>query len=97
MWVDQNLILSNYPDVNMFLQIFANPGKHDTMRMSLNMITTSLYVGLPLLWNGMMAWAGVRVGRAINNATAPLARPADGAGRQGGAIGKAALSKGVRR
>ena len=97
MWVDQNLILSMYPDVNVFLQIFANPGEHDAKRMLLNMITTSLYLGLPLLWSGMMAWAGVNVGRSIDNATAPLARPADDAGRQGGAIGKAAVSKGLRR
>ncbi len=46
MWVDQNLIQSMYPDVNVFLQIFANPGEHDTKRMLLNMITTSLYLGL---------------------------------------------------
>lgn len=97
MWVDQNLILSMYPDVNLFLQIFANPGEHDAKRMLLNMITTSLYLGLPLLWSGMMAWAGVQVGRSINNATAPLARPGEDAGRQGGAIGKAAVSRGVRR
>lgn len=97
LWVDQNLILSMYPDVNVFLQIFANPGEHDAKRMLLNMITTSLYLGLPLLWSGMMAWAGVNVGRAINNTTAPLARPADDAGRHGGAIGKAAVSKGIRR
>ncbi len=49
MWVDQNLILSMYPDVNVFLQIFTNPGEHDAKRMLLNMITTSLYLGLPLL------------------------------------------------
>ncbi len=97
LWVDQNLILSMYPDVNIFLQIFANPSEHDIKRLLLNMITTSLYLGLPLLWSGMMAWAGVSVGRTINNAMAPLARPADDAGRQGGAIGKAAVSKGLRR
>ena len=97
LWVDQNLIQSMYPDVNIFLQIFANPGEHDIKRMLLNMITTSLYLGLPLLWSGMMAWAGVQVGRSINNATAPLARPAEDAGRQGGAIGKAAVSRGLRR
>jgi len=44
-----------------------------------------------------MAWAGISVERSINNAMAPLARPADDAGRQGGAIGKAAVSKGLRR
>ena len=97
MWVDQNLIRSMYPDANVFLQIFANPGEHDIKRMLLNMITASLYLGLPVLWSGMMAWAGVQVGRSINNATSPLARPADDSGRQGGAIGKAAVSRGFRR
>ena len=95
MWVDQNLILSMYPDVNIFLQIFANPGEHDAKRMLLNMITTSLYLGLPLLWSGMMAWAGVKVGRGIESATNPLRAPAQDAGSQGGSIGKQALMKGA--
>ena len=77
MWVDQNLILSMYPDVNVFLQIFANPGEHDAKRMLLNMITTSLYLGLPLLWSGMMAMMRgvVSIGRSITAATSPLASP----------------------
>jgi hypothetical protein len=65
--------------------------------MLLNMITTSLYLGLPLLWSGMMAWVGVNVGRSIDNATAPLARAGEDAGRQGGAMGKAVASRGMRR
>jgi hypothetical protein len=93
MWVDQNLIQSMYPDVNVFLQIFANPGEHDTKRMLLNMITTSLYMGLPLLWSGMMAWAGVKVGQSIELATSPLRNPALDAGRQGGEMAKGALSR----
>ena len=97
MWVDQNLIQSMYPDVNVFLQIFANPGEHDTKRMLLNMITTSLYLGLPLTWSGMMAWVGVNVGRSIEVATNPLRRPAQDAGQRGGAIGKSVIQKGVRR
>jgi len=97
MWVDQNLILSMYPDANVFLQIFANPGEHDTKRMLLNMITTSLYLGLPLLWSGMMAWAGVQVGRSIEVATSALRNTAHDAGRQGGSIGRTALSTGGHR
>jgi len=97
LWVDQNLILSMYPDVNVFLQIFANPGEHDTKRMLLNMITTSLYLGLPLLWSGMMAWAGVHVGRSLESAASPLRAPALEAGTQGGSIGKTAVAKGLRR
>ncbi len=97
MWVDQNLIQSMYPDVNSFLRIFANPGEHDTKRMLLNMITTSLYLGLPLLWSGMMAWAGVNVGRSIEVATSPLRAPAQDAGSRGGNLGKMAASKGLKR
>ena len=94
LWVDQNLILSMYPDVNVFLQMFANPGEHDIKRMLLNMITTSLYLGLPLLWSGMMAWAGVKIGRSIESATSPLKAPAQEAGNQGGRIGKTLATKG---
>jgi len=97
MWVDQNLIQSMYPDVNVFLQTFANPGEHDTKRMLLNMITTSLYVGLPLLWSGMMAWAGVNIGRSIEVATNPLRNPAQDAGQRGAAIGKSIAQKSARR
>ena len=96
MWVDQNLIQSMYPDVNIFLQIFANPGEHDTKRMLLNMITTSLYLGLPLVWSGMMAWVGVHVGRSLETATISLRSPARDAGAQGGNIGKTAVTKGVK-
>ena len=89
MWVDQNLILSMYPDVNLFLQVFDNPGEHDFKRMLLNMITTSLYLGLPLLWCIMMAWAGIRAGQSLNHAMQPLSAPVHDAGQQGGAFGKA--------
>ena len=97
LWVDQNLIMSMYPDVNIFLKIFANPGEHDIKRMLLNMITTSLYLGLPLLWSGMMAWVGMHVGRSVSNLMALLGRPAEDAGKQGGFIAKAVASKGIRR
>jgi len=97
MWVDQNLIQSMYPDVNVFLQIFANPGEHDTKRLLLNMITTTLYLGLPLLWSGMMAWVGVNVGRSIGAISGLLTKPGLDAGQQGGRFGSAAVSRNLRR
>jgi len=97
MWVDQNLIASMYPDVNVFLQIFANPGEHDSKRLLLNMITTSLYLGLPLLWSGMMAWVGLNVGRTVSNSMALLGRPSEDAGRQGGAIASGAANRAAQR
>jgi len=97
LWVDQNLILSMYPDVNIFLQIFANPGEHDVKRLLLNMITTSLYLGLPLLWSGMMAWAGIHIGRSLHAVQNEFSRPAQDAGRKGGGVAKAIATKGTRR
>lgn len=96
-WVDQNLIQSMYPDVSVFLQMFANPGEHDVKRMLLNMLTTSLYLGLPLLWSGMMAWVGVHIGRTIDVATNSLQNSAREAGQRGGSIGNAVASRGLRR
>jgi len=93
LWVDQNLMLSMYPDVNIFLQIFANPGEHDSKRMLLNMITTSLYLGLPLLWSAIMAWAGIHVGRSLATAASPFNRVAEDAGSKGGQIGQAFLKR----
>jgi hypothetical protein len=43
-----------------------------------------------------MAWVGVNIGRSITTATAPLSRPADDAGRQGGSVGKTVLSKAAK-
>ena len=58
-------------------------------------LTDHFNLGLPLLWSGMMAWAGVKAGRSIEAATSPLKGPAQDAGRQGGAIGKGMLTKGA--
>lgn len=97
LWVDQNLILSMYPDTSVFLQLFANPAEHDTKRLLLNMITTSLYIGLPLLWSGMMAWAGISIGRSIDSASSPLGSPAIDSGKQGASLGKSILGKGSKK
>ena len=93
MWVDQNLIQSMYPDVNTFLQIFTNPGEHDAKRLLLNMLTSAFYLGLPLLWSGMMAWVGVHVGRSIDIAASELSRPAHQAGNQGGNLAKTVMAR----
>ena len=92
MWVDQNLIQSMYPDVNTFLQIFTNPGEHDAKRLLLNMLTSMFYLGLPLLWSGMMAWVGIHIGRSIDIAAGEISRPAHQAGNQGGNLAKSALT-----
>lgn len=97
MWVDQNLIQSMYPDANVLVEAITNPGEHDVKRLILNMMSTGLYLGLPLLWSGMMTWAGATLGRTIDTAAGPLVRPAEDAGRQGGQLGRSAVNRMTRR
>ena len=67
MWVDQNLIQSMYPEPGLFLELLqAHPVEHTSKRLILNLLTGSLYIGLPILWSAMTAWAGVRIGTSID-------------------------------
>jgi hypothetical protein len=83
LWFDQNLITSMYPDGLSFLN-----GENDKKLLILNMIIASLYLGLPLLWTGLMALAGVQIGSAINNVASDLHRPNKQAGEAGGNLAK---------
>lgn len=96
MWVDQNLIQSMYPDVNIFLLVFTNPGEHDSKRLLLNMLTTVFYLGLPLLWSGMMAWVGMHAGRALDATNVTLTKPVNDAASRGGRLGEAIVARKVR-
>jgi len=94
-WIDQNLIMSMYPDPSLFLILFS-PGEQGTKLMLLNMLTTSVYLGLPLLWSAMMTWAGISAGVGIAEVSNSLLAPARGAGEISGnimrSVGKIASS-----
>lgn len=79
-WVDQNLITAMYPDVDMLFEFVTNSSEHTTKRMVLNFVTSCLYIGLPILWSAMMAWAGIRVGNALDSSSRVYTGHADDAG-----------------
>ena len=82
-WIDQNLIASMYPDVNLFFEFLTNSTEQTNKRLLLNFVTTCLYIGLPLLWSAMIAWTGARVGRSIDAAMNPYSSHASESGRMG--------------
>ena len=92
-WVDQNLIYSMYPTTNHLGAFITGDYDQTTKRMLLNMITASMYVGLPLLWSGMMYWAGKKIGMGLDGAMGRLVKPADAAGSQGGSMATGAVDK----
>ena len=82
-WVDQNLIASMYPDTNLFFEFLTNSAEHTSKRLLLNFVTTCLYIGLPLLWSAMAAWAGQRIGSSLDSAMRPYSSHTSEAGRMG--------------
>ena len=83
-WVDQNLVSAMYPDVDLLFEFLTNSSEHTTKRMFLDFTTTCLYIGLPILWSAMMAWAGVRIGHSLDSSTGVYTRHTDDAGRNFG-------------
>ncbi len=84
-WIDQNLIMSMYPDPSLFLILFS-PAEQGTKLILLNMLTTATYLSLPLLWTAMMAWVGIKVGAGLEEMLGSTMRPAQGAGKISQAI-----------
>ena len=79
LWVDQNLMQSMYPEPWLFLEMIqARPVEHTSKRLILNMVTGALYIGLPLLWSTMVAWAGAKVGGGIDSSARSFTANATG-------------------
>jgi len=74
-WIDANLYLSMYPDAKYLF----DPTSASTMeRVMLDMVTTGLYILLPLVFSGVMAWVGVKGNEAwkgFNNTTGEIKTP----------------------
>jgi hypothetical protein len=86
--------MAMYPDVSVLARVFSSSGEHDTKRLLLNMITTGFYVMLPLLWSGMMAWTGKRIGVGVSGLSDRMLNQARDAGKQGGSLAKSVMTKG---
>ena len=103
-WVDGNLFAAMYPDAATALAQAATSGTSSEQlgkRLVLDMITGALYLGLPVLWTGIMGMAGVGAASAIGSATekagGSLQGPIDKAGRQGGSVAESAGRGVVKR
>jgi len=65
--------------------------------LAILMLAMSIFLGLPLLWSGMMAWAGVHIGWSLHAMQNESSRPVQDAGNRGGGIGKAMITKRAKR
>ncbi len=91
-WIDANLYLSMYPDAKYLF----DPTSASTMeRVMLDMVTTGLYILLPLVFSGVMAWVGVKGNEAwkgFNDAGQPISS----AGGRGSSTAFGSSSRGAQ-
>lgn len=64
-WLDDNMIKAMYPDSSTLLSVLTLDADGGYKRMMLNTLMTLMYLGLPAIWTGVMAWAGLNVGRGV--------------------------------
>ena len=78
-WVDNNLIYSMYPNADALTLLFVS--EHGPKRWLLDMLTTGLYLSMPIIFTGLMGWAGIGLSRYIDTQMASLSSPANQASK----------------
>ena len=93
-WTDDHLIEAMYPgsDGNVLLEALTTWDASEK-RIVLNVLLMGMYIGLPLLWTGMMAWSGFRLSGGITEMVKSAAKSGEDAGSKGANIGKKVISK----
>ena len=88
-FMDDHLIAAMYPgsNGNMLLEAITTGLDGSYKRMILNILLMMMYVGLPLLWSGMMAWVGVNVRLGVEGILKSASETATRAGTAGAAVG----------
>lgn len=92
-WLDSTLIAVMYPDKSALGATLFSTGRiGGTERILLDMMTTGMHVGLPLMFLAVMASAGFQIGAAINSGISGASDGANKAGTEGGNRGKQEMS-----
>lgn len=88
-YVDERLVVAMYGDTTIWVREYVTNGfDGGSKRAILNVLTLGLFFVLPMVWSGMMAWVGFKVGVAVQDAL----KNANDSGRQAGAATNAIVT-----
>jgi len=100
--MDDHLLKAMYPDaITVFGQFFDGwqSGGADGVikRVTLNTVLVSMYLGIPLVWSGMMGWVGYKIMNGVADMKTQAVGIATDAGRRGASYAKSVASRGGRK
>ena len=80
-YIDERLVAAMYGDNTILIrEYFTNGLDGGAKRGILNVLTLGLFIALPMVWSGMMAWVGFQVGKGIGDAMRSAHESGVGAG-----------------
>lgn len=95
-WFDNHMIEALFPSafhLPGMAGVLADSPTHTDYEKFVNMVISTLYVVLPLLWLTLMSWAGFKVGAAVGGMVGSMSAPAEASGSAAGSVATTAVSK----
>ncbi len=93
-WLDEHLWVAMYPSAEtLFHNVLHLEFDSALKRTTLNTLLVGLYLGLPLIWSGMMGWASLHVVHGIDMMKQSAIGAGMAAGQTGTHIAGGALSR----
>ena len=95
-WLDEHLMVAMYPGAETLLHtLLIEPDAGAALkRTTINTLLVGLYVGLPLLWSGMLGWIGFNINRGISDIQNSAVRTGQSAAAGGFGVVRTAATAG---
>jgi hypothetical protein len=82
LWMDAHLVDAMYPDGTFKLTELVRSTGNDYKLTLMAMLMMTMFIGLPIIWTGMMSWVGIRMSGTFDGMMSSTSKTADNAGRK---------------
>jgi hypothetical protein len=80
-WMDAHLVKAMYPQGFRYTDFIRSAG-NDYKLTLMAMLMMTMFIGLPVIWTGMMSWIGIRMSGTFDGMMNSTSRTAENAGRK---------------
>ena len=81
-WMDAHLVNAMYPGGSFKLTDFIRSAGNDYKLTLMAMLMMTMFIGLPIIWTGMMSWIGIRMSGTFDGMMNSTTKTVDNAGRK---------------
>lgn len=96
-WLDNHLLVALQPGAWYQFHQLVNGNITSIPETMINFVTGLMFVGLPIVWSGMLSWAGVRVGNEISEFSKDNFGQANATGASGVSVARDTIVRGLKK